>query len=96
MVLDDSLIECVIGGIPDAVENKTIIYGAVSIDYFQLKLGLYERIITDRYPLPLIDDQVDRLLGKVIFTTLDLRSGFFRVSIEGFSIKYIAFVTPKG
>lgn len=96
MVPDDSLIEYVIGGIPDAVENKTILYGAVSIDYFKLKLGLYERIITDRYLLPLIDDQVDRLRGKVFFTTLDLRSGFFRVPIEDSSIKYILNLSHLG
>lgn len=70
MVPDDLLKEYVIGGI----KNKTILYGDVSIDYFKLKLGLrIERIITDRYPLPLIDDKVNRLRGEMIFNTLDLR-----------------------
>lgn len=92
MIPDDLLKEYVIGGI----KNKTILYGDVSIDYFKLKLGLrIERIITDRYPLPLIDDKVNRLRGEMIFNTLDLRSGFFRVPVEESSIKYTAFITPK-
>ncbi|KAF0768263.1 Transposon Ty3-G Gag-Pol polyprotein [Aphis craccivora] len=92
MVPDDLLKEYVIGGI----KNKTILYGDVSIDYFKLKLGLrIERIITDRYPLPLIDYKVNRLRGEMIFNTLDLRSGFFRVPVEESSIKYTAFITPK-
>jgi len=48
MVPDDSLIEYVIGGISDAIENKTILYGATNIDDFKLKLGLYERMHRQR------------------------------------------------
>jgi len=58
--------------------------------------ALNKKIIRDRYPLPLIDDQIDRLRGAAVFSTLDLRNGFFHVPVEESSIKYTAFVTPKG
>jgi len=58
--------------------------------------ALNKKVIRDRYPLPLIDDQVDRLRGAAVFSTLDLRNGFFHVPVEESSIKYTAFVTPKG
>ncbi|XP_017477567.1 PREDICTED: uncharacterized protein LOC108367464 [Rhagoletis zephyria] len=33
----------------------------------------------DNYPIPLIDDLLDRLANKMIFTKLDLKNGFFHV-----------------
>lgn len=50
----------------------------------------------DRYPLPLIDDQLDRLQSAKIFTTLDLENGFFHVEVDEDSRKYTAFITPDG
>ncbi|XP_050546080.1 uncharacterized protein LOC126908211 [Daktulosphaira vitifoliae] len=42
------------------------------VDYRMLN----RKIIKDRYPLPLIDDQIDKLQGASVYTTLDLRNGF--------------------
>ncbi|XP_065355311.1 uncharacterized protein LOC135949685 [Calliphora vicina] len=36
----------------------------------------------DRFPLPLIEDQLDRLQDTNIFSTIDLKNGFFHVSVE--------------
>lgn len=58
--------------------------------------ALNKKIIRDRYPLPLIDEQVDQLRDAVIFSTLDLRNGFFHVPMDENSIKYTSFVTPSG
>lgn len=52
------------------------------------------KIINDRYPLPLIEDQLDKLQGAKIFTTLDLKNGFFHVAMDEESIKYTSFITP--
>lgn len=57
---------------------------------------LNKKIIRDRYPLPLIEDQLDRLQDAAVFSTLDLKDGFFHVPIEESSIKYTSFVTPDG
>lgn len=50
----------------------------------------------DRFPLPLIEDVLDKLQGAKIFTTIDLKNGFFHVDVEESSIKYTSFVTPSG
>ena len=52
--------------------------------------------LRDRYPLPLIDDQLDRLGKGKYFTTLDMVSGFHRIPIAADSIHKTAFVTPDG
>lgn len=58
--------------------------------------ALNKKIVRDHYPLPLIDEQVDQLRDAVIFSTLDLRNGFFHVPMDENSIKYTSFVTPSG
>lgn len=50
----------------------------------------------DKYPLPLIEDQLDRLQGKYCFTTLDPASGYYQVSMAKESRAKTAFVTPGG
>lgn len=50
----------------------------------------------DRYPLPLIENQLDLLQSAKFFSTLDLKNGFFHVSIAKDSQKYTAFIVPDG
>lgn len=58
------------------------------VDYRQLN----KKIVKDRYPLPLIKDQLDLLQNTKFFSTLDLRNGFFHVPIAEDSRKYTAFL----
>lgn len=52
--------------------------------------------IKDKYPLPLIEDQIDRLGGgNAFFIGLDLASGFYQVPMAQDSIDKTAFVTPE-
>lgn len=44
----------------------------------------------------MIEDHLDRLRGKRIFSTLDLRNGFHHVRMAESSSKYTAFITPMG
>jgi len=62
------------------------------VDYRKLN----KKVIKDRYPLPLIEDQIDALQEAVIFTTLDLKNGFFHVPMGESSRQYTAFVIPTG
>lgn len=62
------------------------------VDYRQLN----RKIIKDRYPLPLIEDQLDQLQSARFFSTLDLKNGFFHVAIDERSRKYTAFIVPDG
>lgn len=52
--------------------------------------------LKDNYPLPLIDDLLDRLSNKSYFSLLDLKSAFYHVDMSEDSIKYTSFVTPMG
>lgn len=64
----------------------------VCIDYRDIN----KKIIKDRYPMPLIEDQLDALQGAKVFTTLDLKNGFFHVPVNEESQKYLSFVTHGG
>ena len=50
----------------------------------------------DSYPLPRIDDALDALSGSKIFTTLDLQSGYFQVSMHPDSVEKTAFISHAG
>lgn len=52
--------------------------------------------IKDRYPLPLIDDHIDRLGCSRFFTGLDMASGFHQILIDEASVHKTGFVTPEG
>ncbi|XP_055908582.1 uncharacterized protein K02A2.6-like [Eupeodes corollae] len=58
--------------------------------------ALNRATVKDRYPLPRIEDQLDRLSGNKYFTSLDMASGFHQIPIEESSIEKTAFVTPDG
>lgn len=64
----------------------------ICIDYRRLNA----KIVKDRYPLPLIEDQVQKLNSSKVFCTIDLRNGFFHVPVEDSSRKYTAFITQSG
>ena len=58
---------------------------------------LNARTIKDAQTLPLIEDSLDSLNGAVIFTSLDLKSGYWQVELDEDSIPYTAFtVGPLG
>ena len=52
--------------------------------------------VKDRYPMPLVSDQLGRLANKYYFTTLDLAHGYCQVPMHSDSVPKTAFVTPCG
>lgn len=64
----------------------------ICVDYRKLN----EKIIKNRFPMPIIDDQLDKLHGAKVFSTLDLKNGFFHVAIEESDVKFTAFIVPDG
>ena len=62
------------------------------VDYRQLNLAT----VKDAYPLPHIDDTLDMLAGKRWFSTLDLASGYWQVSLSPEARCKITFATHSG
>ncbi|CAH2102350.1 unnamed protein product [Euphydryas editha] len=63
------------------------------VDYRELN----SNTVPDRFPLPLIADQVARLSGASFYTCLDCASGFNQIPIrDPDSIERTAFITPDG
>eukprot|EP00741_Cyanophora_paradoxa_P023183 tig00021572_g22391.t1 len=60
----------------------------------------YRRLnqITERdvFPLPRIDDQLERLRGSMVFSTADATAGFWQLPLHPGSRAYTAFVVPWG
>jgi len=50
----------------------------------------------DVYPLPRIDDLLQRLSGAAVFSSLDLKDGFWQVPVHHEDREKTAFVTPEG
>ena len=57
---------------------------------------LNERTRSDVFPIPLITDVLDKLQGKTIFSTLDLKSGYWQIPITEESREITAFTTLDG
>ena len=62
------------------------------VDYRQLN----ERTVKDTCPLPRIDDCLDTLAGESLFSTFDLRSGYYQVAMDPRDAHKTTFVTRKG
>ncbi|GFY77952.1 hypothetical protein TNIN_250031 [Trichonephila inaurata madagascariensis] len=64
----------------------------VCIDFQKLNRVL----VKDHYPLPLIEDILDKLQDTRVFSTIDLRNGFFHVPVNKQSRPYTSFVIQNG
>lgn len=60
------------------------------VDYRELN----KITIRDNFPTPMIEDHIDRLKGKKVYSCLDLKNGFYHIKMAESSIKYTSFVTP--
>ncbi|XP_011699701.1 PREDICTED: uncharacterized protein K02A2.6-like, partial [Wasmannia auropunctata] len=57
---------------------------------------LNQRIYPQKYPFPIIEDQINQLQGKCVYSKLDLKDGFHQIDIHPEDTKYFAFSVPHG
>ena len=58
--------------------------------------AINEVTIKNKYPLPKINELFDQLEGAVVFSKIDLRSGYFQMKVREMDIPKTAFVTRYG
>ena len=57
---------------------------------------LSDKVEYDPYPLPRIDDTLDRLAGAKYFTTCDAASGYWQIPVEEDDQEKLSIITPFG
>ena len=57
--------------------------------------AINEQTIKNKYPLPKINELFDQLEGAVVFSKIDLRSGYFQMKVRELDIPKTAFVTRR-
>ncbi|GFU36803.1 hypothetical protein TNCV_365651 [Trichonephila clavipes] len=62
------------------------------IDYRKLN----QKLVKDTFSLPIIEDVLDTLQEAKVYSTLDLRNGFFHVDVDEDCRKYTSFIVPDG
>ncbi|GBL99245.1 Transposon Ty3-G Gag-Pol polyprotein [Araneus ventricosus] len=62
------------------------------VDYRKLN----RKLVKDRFPLPLIEDVLDKLQDAKVYSTLDLKNGFFHVEVNEDCKHFTSFIVPDG
>ena len=58
--------------------------------------GLIKQTVSNTYPLPRIDNMLEKLAGAKVFSSIDLASGYHQLRLPESDVPKIAFCTPTG
>ncbi|GFX05341.1 retrovirus-related Pol polyprotein from transposon 17.6 [Trichonephila clavipes] len=77
---------------PIVMVKKKDGFSRMCIDYRKLN----QKLLKDKFPLPIIENVLDTLQEAKVYSTLDLRNGFFHVDVDEDCRKYTSFIVPDG
>ena len=77
------------GLVPSLKKDGTIRW---AVDY----RGLNQATVTDKYPLPLIESNLETLQGSVVYSALDAAAAYHTIPVSQRAKPYLAFITPYG
>ncbi|KAL1129574.1 hypothetical protein AAG570_012519 [Ranatra chinensis] len=78
--------------VPKKLDKSGVQKYRVVVDYRELN----KRTKTEKYPIPRLEEMIDRMSGSEIFSVIDLKSGYLQIPMETRDIEKTSFQFERG